>query len=230
MRQERASFTPHKSGYIVARQSGYCTRPLCELIFLCERTQTPSYLPSRVQRSRDFAASPETGTRTHFHGAQRSARFRLRDWHVENTLIAALASANRFQYLSRIRGHHDRPKIRDGRANLVELKADGPAGHFEGLSLRLYSPQSHQWNLNFAGVGGGTLSQPTVGEIKNGRGQFFDQETLNGRAILVRFFISDITSNSWRFEQSFSDDGGKAWEVNWIATDTRVTDESDKVH
>jgi hypothetical protein len=63
-------------------------------------------------------------------------------------------------------------KIWDGRANLVELKADGPAGHFEGLSLRLYSPQSHQWNLNFAGVGGGTLSQPTVGEINNGRGEF----------------------------------------------------------
>jgi hypothetical protein len=74
------------------------------------------------------------------------------------------------------------------------------------------------------------LSQPTVGEIKNGRGEFFDQETLNGRAILVRFFTSDITSNSWRFEQSFSDDGGKTRELNWIATDTRVTDESDKVH
>ena len=121
-------------------------------------------------------------------------------------------------------------KIRDGRANLVELKADGPAGHFEGLSLRLYSPQSHQWNLNFAGLGGGTLSQPTVGEIKNGRGEFFDPETLNGRAILVRFFTSDITSNSWRFEQSFSDDRGKTWELNWNATDTRATDESDKVH
>ena len=121
-------------------------------------------------------------------------------------------------------------KIWDGRANLVELKADGPARHFEGLSLRLYNPQSQQWNLNFAGLGGGTLSQPTVGEIKNGRGELFDQETLNGRAILVLFFTSDITSNSWRFEQSFSDDGGKTRELNWIATDTRVTDESDKVH
>lgn len=69
-----------------------------------------------------------------------------------------------------------------------------------------------------------------VRKIWNGRGEFFDQETLNGRAILVRFFTSDITSNSWRFEQSFSDDGGKTWELNWIATDTRVTDESDKVH
>ena len=121
-------------------------------------------------------------------------------------------------------------KVWDGRANLLELEADSPAGHFEGLSLRLYNPQSHQWSLNFANSNGGTLSQPTIGEFKNGRGEFYDQETLNDRAIFVRFVISDITPNSTRFEQSFSDDGGKTWEVNWIATDTRVNDESDKAH
>jgi hypothetical protein len=119
-------------------------------------------------------------------------------------------------------------KVWDGRANLVELEVGGPAGHIEGLSLRLYNPQSHQWSLNFAGSSDGTLSQPTIGEFKNGRGEFFDQETLNGRAIFVRFVISDITSNSCRFEQAFSEDGGKTWEANWIATDTRAKDESDK--
>jgi hypothetical protein len=112
--------------------------------------------------------------------------------------------------------------IWNGRANLVELEADGPAGHFEGLNLRLYNPQSHQWSLNFANSGSGSLSTPTVGEFKNGRGKFFDQETLNGRAILVRFVISNISPNSCRFEQAFSDDGGRTWEVNWIATDTRM--------
>ncbi len=121
-------------------------------------------------------------------------------------------------------------KVWNGRANLVELEADGPGGHFEGLNLRLYNPQSRQWSLNFASSNGGTMSQPTIGEFKNGRGEFFDQETLNGRAIYVRFVISDITPNSCRFEQAFSDDGGKTWEVNWIATDTRVKDESDKAH
>jgi len=113
-------------------------------------------------------------------------------------------------------------KVWNGRANLVELDVNGPAGHIEALSLRLYNPESHQWSLNFANSAGGTMSQPTIGEFKNGRGEFFDQETLNGRAILVRFVISDITPNSCHFEQAFSDDGGKTWEVNWIATDTRV--------
>ena len=118
-------------------------------------------------------------------------------------------------------------KVWNGRANLLELEADGPEGHFEGMNLRLYNPQSHQWSLNFANGNDGTLSQPTVGEFKNGRGEFYDQETLNGRAIFVRFVISDITAGSCRFEQAFSDDGGKTWEVNWIATDTRVTNESE---
>jgi len=121
-------------------------------------------------------------------------------------------------------------KVWNGRSNLVELEADGPAGHFEGLNLRLYNPDSHQWSLNFAGSSGGALSQPTIGEFKNGHREFFDQETLNGRAILVRFVISDITSDSCRFEQAFSEDGGRTWEVNWIATDTRVKDESDRAH
>jgi len=121
-------------------------------------------------------------------------------------------------------------KVWNGRSNLVELEADGPAGHFEGLNLRLYNPDSHQWSLNFAGSSGGALSQPTIGEFKNGHREFFDQETLNGRAIFVRFVISDITSDSCRFEQAFSEDGGRTWEVNWIATDTRVKDESDRAH
>jgi hypothetical protein len=115
-------------------------------------------------------------------------------------------------------------KIWDGRANLVELTADGPAGHFEGLNLRLYNPKSHQWSLNFASAVDGTLTQPTVGEFKNGRVEFYDQETMNGRAIFVRFVISDITPDSCRFEQSFSDDGGKTWEINWIAIDARIKD------
>ncbi|MBQ1541595.1 hypothetical protein C5708_16965 [Caulobacter sp. CCUG 60055] len=113
-------------------------------------------------------------------------------------------------------------KIWDGRANMVELEVDGPAGHIEGLSLRLYNPVSHQWSLNFANSAVGTMSTPTVGEFRNGRGEFYDQEELNGRMILVRGVWSDITPTSGRFEQAFSDDGGRTWEVNWIAIDTRI--------
>jgi hypothetical protein len=117
-------------------------------------------------------------------------------------------------------------KVWNGRANLVELEVGGAAGRIEGLSLRLYNPESRQWSLNFSNSASGTLSDPVFGEFKNGRGEFYGQELFNGRAIIVRFIISDITPDSCRFEQAFSDDGGKTWEVNWVAIDTRVKDES----
>jgi hypothetical protein len=113
-------------------------------------------------------------------------------------------------------------KIWSGQANMVELEATGPAGHFMGLNLRLYNPQSHQWSLNFASPNGGAFGVPTIGEFKNGRGEFYDQETYNDRAILVRFVITEVTADSCHFEQAFSDDGGKTWEINWIADDSRV--------
>src|SRR2546423_9700076 len=94
-------------------------------------------------------------------------------------------------------------KVWNGSANLVELAVEGPAGRIEGLSLRLYNPESHQWSLNFSNIRSGTLSQPTIGEFKNGRGEIFDQETFNGRAVLVRFVISDITEKSVHYEQAF---------------------------
>lgn len=115
-------------------------------------------------------------------------------------------------------------KVLDGQANLVELRVEGPAGHIEGVSLRLYNPRAKQWSLNYASVRNGAMTQPIYGGFQGGRGEFFGQDDLDGRAILVRFVISDITNDSARFEQAFSEDGGRTWETNWIAIDTRVRD------
>ena len=113
-------------------------------------------------------------------------------------------------------------KVWGGKASLVELVADGPAGQIEALALRLYNPASRQWSLNFASAKGGTISTPAIGEFKNGRGEFYCQETYNERAILLKFVITIETPDTWHFEQSFSADGGKTWEANWIAHDTRA--------
>jgi hypothetical protein len=113
-------------------------------------------------------------------------------------------------------------KIWDGKSNIVELEVDGKAGHIQGASWRLYNPEARQWSLNFSNSKIGTLGTPTIGEFSNGRGEFYSSETLNDRAILVRFVITPRDANTCDFEQAFSPDGGKTWEVNWIATDTRV--------
>ena len=112
-------------------------------------------------------------------------------------------------------------KVWNGRGQLEEIEADGPAGHWEGLTLFLYNPQSHQWSQSYANQKEGALNAPSIGEFKNGRGELFDQETYQGRATLVRIVWSDITPNAHHFEQSSSEDGGKTWEPNFAASLTR---------
>jgi len=112
-------------------------------------------------------------------------------------------------------------KVWNGAANLGEIDLKGPAGRIQGLSLRLYNPASRQWNISFSNINGGTLGPAMVGGFKDGRGEFYDQEMFNDRAIFVRFIFSDITATSFQLEQAFSDDGGKTWEANWITKFTR---------
>ena len=107
-------------------------------------------------------------------------------------------------------------KVWDGRANLAEYKADGPSSHVELMALRYYNPDAHQWGVVFATPNAGTLSVPCIGEFKNGRGDFYDQEEFDGKFILVRFSIWKVTEDSAQSEQAFSADGGKTWAVNWV--------------
>jgi hypothetical protein len=115
-------------------------------------------------------------------------------------------------------------RVWDGRANLAEYRAEGPAGVVELLALRVYNPKSGQWSINFATPTVGTLGAvPGIGDFRNGRVDFYDQEAINGRAVLVRFSIWTVSTEEARSEQAFSADGGKTWEVNWLTRYNRVS-------
>ena len=110
-----------------------------------------------------------------------------------------------------------------GKALLEEIDAQGGGTRMEGLTLFLYNPETRQWALSFSNVKSGRIDAPVVGEFKNGRGEFYGADTLDGRGILVRIVWSDFLRDSYRFEQSFSADGGATWEPNFVARVTRVT-------
>jgi hypothetical protein len=112
-------------------------------------------------------------------------------------------------------------KVWDGRGQLEEIEADGPNGHWEGLTLFLYNPKAHQWSQTFASSKSGVLAQPLIGSFRDGRGELFSQDTFNERTILVRGVWSDITPDSHHFEEAYSDDGGKTWAPAFIANLTR---------
>lgn len=169
------------------------------------------------------AAPPPPMAAPPLHDGQHDFDFEAGTWQTHITrLLHPLTGSNtwvEYDGTSVVR------KVWNGRANLLELEVTGPSGHIEALSLRVYNPSARQWSLNFSNSRVGTLGMPTVGEFRDGRGEFYDQETIGDRAVLVRFIISDITPNSCHFEQAFSVDGGRSWEVNWIATDTRLAPE-----
>jgi hypothetical protein len=118
-------------------------------------------------------------------------------------------------------------RVWNGRANLGELEVEGPAGRIQGLSLRLYQPEAGQWHIRWANGRDGLLGEPMVGGFQNGRGEFYNQEEVDGRAVFVRFIFTEITRTSFRLEQAFSADGGKSWEANWIARFRRTGDADD---
>jgi hypothetical protein len=176
------------------------------------------FIPYFSSAQQNQIVKPET--RDSLRNGQHDFDFEIGKWktHLRRLVNPLSGSTTWVEY----NGTTEVRKVWNGKANILELAADGPAGHFEGLSLRLYNPQSHQWSLNFANVKGGALVAPTIGEFKNGRGEFYNQDSYNERAILVRFIITQINADSLHFEQAFSADWGKTWEVNWIADDTRI--------
>ena len=66
-----------------------------------------------------------------------------------------------------------------------------------------------------------TVTPLLDGRFEGGVGRFEGHDRLGDRAIRVRFEIRESQPGIWLFEQAFSADGGRTWEVNWIAEDRR---------
>lgn len=103
-----------------------------------------------------------------------------------------------------------------GRANLEEIEANAPWGRFEGMTLRLYNPQTNEWSLYWSNSKDAAIGTPEVGSFRNGVGEFYDQELIAGKKVFVRQRYYDVTPTSYRFEQALSDDGAH-WHPNFVA-------------
>ena len=108
-------------------------------------------------------------------------------------------------------------RVWGGAANMDEFIADDtPWGPIHGMTLRLFDPASQQWAIYWANRKSGRLDPAMTGAFKEGVGEFYDQEMFRGRMIYVRFLWTNETPDTARWQQAFSDDGGKTWETNWI--------------
>lgn len=152
------------------------------------------------------AAEPQPGAPAISGKGPHDFDFELGRWEIHirraRSAVTAVTTWDRFD------GSTVNCELWDGAA-IQKWQADGPTGHIEGLTLRIYDPQSRQWNLYAADRSGGALAPTVVGEFRNGRGVFIDQEPMNGRLVLVRSVWSDITANSVHFEADVSADAGE---------------------
>lgn len=143
--------------------------------------------------------------------------FLIGDWkaHVKR-LPERLVGSNKWIEYDGISRHK---KLLDSNANFEEFDVKGhePGQRIKAQTLRLYNPESHQWSIYLVDLDKGTLGlPPVVGQFTGRHGEFFDQEEWKGRAVLVRYEWNDISPHAAKMQQSFSPDGGKTWEVNWI--------------
>lgn len=164
------------------------------------------------------AAVPATAT----HDGSHEFDFLIGDWkaHVRRLPERLVGSTNWIEY----DGISRHKKLLDSNANFEEFEVQGKekSQHMKGQTLRLYNPTSKQWSIYLVDVDNGTLSTPPqIGEFHGKRGEFYAQDDWKGRAVLIRYVWLDLTPQTARMEQSFSADGGKTWEVNWICELTR---------
>ncbi|MGO1073310.1 hypothetical protein [Lysobacter sp. CA199] len=173
--------------------------------------------PTAAQRKRAQAQAPSA-----LQDGQHGFDFEFGRWnsHVKRLQRPLSGAGDWVEY----RGTTTVSRLHEGRANAAELAVAGPAGRIDGVALRLYDPQSDRWSIHYANLRNGALTAPMVGGFKRGRGEFYGDDMLDGRPIRVRFVIHCPSRDRCLFEQAYSADAGKTWEMNWIGTDTRLPD------
>lgn len=176
-----------------------------------------------VGMTRETITAPQTQSGTTSQTSRDAGRdfdFEIGEWntHVKRLQRPLSGSTTWVEYTGTTIVHG----VLGRQANLAELSIEGPAGRIEGAALRLYNPETRQWSVNYFSAAAGTLTAPLFGEFRDGRGVFYGQDTFAGRVVLVRFVILKESDARYRFEQSYSADGGEHWELNWVATDTRA--------
>ena len=202
--------------------SVYSARPICMLATLqlsllsltAQESPAPGVSASQQQPS---PTSGVSATVAPLRDGAHDFDFVIGNWkaHVRRLPDRLVGSTTWIEY----DGISNHKKLLDSNANFEEFEVDNPEKHLhiKAQTLRLYNPDSHQWSIYLVDVDKGTLDlPPVVGQFTGTRGEFYDQEQYKGRTILVRYMWLNISPKSARMEQSFSPDGGKTWETNWI--------------
>src|SRR5437899_5822659 len=125
---------------VCAHKEAVMIRPLWTYLLPCSLVVAPA-LSDQAQQS-SSSAKPNTQSSATTHDGQHDFDFEIGTWKIHlKRLQGRLVGSTTWVEFD---GTSVTRKVWDGRANLEEFEVDSSTGHIEGLTLRLYNPQTHQ--------------------------------------------------------------------------------------
>jgi hypothetical protein len=169
-------------------------------------------------------AAPATGMRGSTPAVVRNGQqdfdFLVGRWKLQNRRLKRPLSGSNEWY--EFAGTSEARTLWGGRVLLEVVRFDIPNHPIDGLSLHYYDARTGRWSQYWSTASNGLDTIPNVGSFNDhGVGVLTDHETFAGRPIMSRYRWTH-TVNSARWEQAFSQDGGKTWETNWTTDYARL--------
>lgn len=101
----------------------------------------------------------------------------------------------------------------DGVSNVDEVYF--PTKGWAGLTVRTFDTAKHQWSIYWVNSREGVMFPPVLGGFTGNEGNFYGDDHDDGKPVKVRFHWTKDGPDHLVWEQFFSYDGGKTWEMNW---------------
>jgi len=110
----------------------------------------------------------------------------------------------------------------NGIGNMDIYKATFDGKPFEGLTIRLFNPETRLWSLYWVPSTTGVMDPPVVGSFDGNIGIFYCKDVYQGTPVLVMFKWDKTDKDNPVWSQAFSPDNGVTWEWNWTNTSHRI--------
>jgi hypothetical protein len=145
--------------------------------------------------------------------------FFVGSWKVHNRKLnkrlAGCDEWTEFEALSECR------KILNGFGNTDSFKTNVDGKMFEGMTLRLFNPQTKLWSIYWADSNVVILDVPQIGSFDGKIGEFYARDVFDEKPIIVKFKWDATDANAPIWSQAFLADEGKTWEWNWFMNFSR---------
>ncbi|MEO6454114.1 MAG: hypothetical protein ABIN97_08590 [Ginsengibacter sp.] len=113
--------------------------------------------------------------------------------------------------------------VLNGIGNIDNFLAERDGKPYEGMTVRVFNPQTRLWSIYWADSNFGILGlPPVVGSFENNVGHFFSKDVINGKTVITvyRWDARDVDNPVW--SQALSEDNGRTWEWNWYMYMSKV--------